>query len=285
MSTPALTPEYIERQYNNRAAVPDHPEWIARWAESSEQARRLLKGNVEVRYGRGPKETMDLFPAEDARGLFVFIHGGYWRSLDKADFSFVATHLVAHGIGVAVLNYDLCPTVSIRTIGDQSRRALLWLARQGDRHGMPAARVVVGGHSAGGHLAALLFATDWSDTPVAGLIRGGVSVSGVFDLEPMVHFSYNTDLGLTPETAREASPANMWPSVDAPMLLCVGADESAEFVRQTQLLWDRWPQCRPHNAKGPMLIPGRHHFSVVSDFAEADSALTRATLDLFERRP
>jgi len=282
MRPSGLTPELVEQQYNNRAAVPDHAEWIARWTESSEQARRLLKGNVEVRYGRGPKETMDLFPADDPRALFVFIHGGYWRSLDKADFSFVATQFVAHGIGVAVINYDLCPTVSIRTIGDQCRRALLWLATGGDRHGMPAARMVVGGHSAGGHLAALLFATDWSDTPVAGRIRGGVSVSGIFDLEPMVHFSYNGDLGLTGETASAASPAKMRPWVDASMLLCVGVDESAEFVRQSQLLWDRWPQCRPHNMNGPMLIPGRHHFSVVSDFAEADSALTRATLELFD---
>jgi arylformamidase len=202
MSAAIYTPEFVERQYNNRAAVPDFADWFAQWRDASRQTRESLPCELDVRYGRGPNETMDIFPAEDARGLFVFIHGGYWRSLDKSDFSFVASHFVGQGIGVAIVNYDLCPAVGIETICEQSRRALLWLGTEGRRHSLAPDRVVVGGHSAGGHLAAILFATDWDDTPVSGCIRGGVSVSGVFDLEPLVQFSYNSDLGLTEESAR-----------------------------------------------------------------------------------
>jgi arylformamidase len=282
MSEATYTPEFVERQYNNRAAVPDFADWFAQWRHASQQTRESLRCELDVRYGRGPNETMDIFPAEDARGLFVFIHGGYWRSLDKSDFSFVASHFVGQGIGVAVVNYDLCPAVSIETICEQIRRALLWLGTQGRHHSLAAERVVVGGHSAGGHLAAILFATDWDDTPLSGCIRGGVSVSGVFDLEPLVQFSYNSDLGLTDESARAVSPARMRPLIGAPMVLCVGGDETEEFKRQSQLLWDAWPQCRPAGMLAPLVIPGRNHFSVVSDLAVSTSPLTAAALRLFD---
>ena len=178
------TPEFVERGYNNRAAVPDHPQWLLRFTTTSEEARRRFAPRLDLRYGPGPKETLDLFlPAGPARATFVFIHGGYWRALDKSDFSFVAAPFVAQGIAVAVVNYDLCPEVSIATIVDECRRAVAWLVRDGHAHGANGERIVVGGHSAGGHLRAMLFATDWA---AAGLARdpiaGGVSLSGVHDL-------------------------------------------------------------------------------------------------------
>ena len=137
----------------------------------------------------------------------MFIHGGYWRALDKADFAFVAPPFVAQGIAVAVVNYDLCPDVSIATIVDECRRAVAWLAREGRAHGAGADRIVVGGHSAGGHLAAMMLATDWRCGRLrARPVAAGVSLSGVHDLAPLVQFSFNADFRLDDAEAARLSP-------------------------------------------------------------------------------
>jgi arylformamidase len=281
MSVPIYTAELVERGYNNRAAVPDHPHWLERWAVLSSEARSRLECRLDLRYGPNPLETLDLFvPSGRARGTLLFIHGGYWRALDKSDFSFVAAPFVERGYAVAVINYDLCPSVSIATIGDECRRALAWLVRTGPRHGANAERIVVSGHSAGGHLTAMMLATP---AERFGLERhpmaGGVSISGVHDLRPLVLFSFNVDLKLDDASAARLSPTLMSPATDAPILAAVGADETSEFLRQARLLWDAWPANRPQRARAPLLIPDRHHFSVVVDYADADSELTRRTLD------
>jgi arylformamidase len=284
VSTIEYTPEFVERGYNNRAAVPDHPVWLARFTESSATARAALAPKLDLRYGPGPKETLDLFvPAGRARGTFVFLHGGYWRALDKSDFSFVAAQFVARGFSAAVVNYDLCPDVSIGTIVEQSRRVVAWVVREGAAHGANSDRIVVGGHSAGGHLAAMLFMTDWT---AYGIVRdpiaGAVSLSGVHDLAPMVRFSFNADFKLDAAEAARLSPVFLTPRSRAPLVLAVGADETSEFIRQTRILWDAWPANRPPGARAPLIVPGRHHFSVVVDYADAGSALTQATLALLE---
>jgi len=280
---PRYTAEFVERGYNNRAAVPSHPEFFARYIEMSRAAVAKLGPRLDVRYGSGPKEMLDLFvPATRPRGTFVFIHGGYWRSLDKADFSFVAAPLVEQDIAVAIVNYDLCPLVTVATIVDQSRRAILWLLREGPKLGVAIDNIVIGGHSAGGHLAAMMFATDW---PHYGLPRApfvaGVSLSGVHDLEPLVLSTMNADLRLDVDEARRVSPINYAPTSDLPLLVAVGADETSEFVRQSQSIFDAWPKNRPRGMTAPLIIPERHHFSVVLDHAEPDSELTRAVLGLF----
>jgi len=284
MSTVEYTPEFVERGYNNRAAVPDHAVWLARFTASSAEARAALAPKLDLRYGPGPKETLDLFlPKGDARGTFAFLHGGYWRMLDKSDFSFVAAPFVARGFAVAVANYDLCPDVSIAAIVDEARHAVTWLAREGAAHGANPDRIVVGGHSAGGHLAAMLFMTDWAALGLArDPIAGAVSLSGVHDLAPMVQFSFNADFKLDAAEAARLSPVFMTPRSRVPLVLAVGADETSEFIRQTRILWDAWPANRPPGARAPLIIPGRHHFSVVVDYAEAESELTQATLALFE---
>ncbi|MEP7084662.1 MAG: alpha/beta hydrolase, partial [Betaproteobacteria bacterium] len=129
-----LTPEFCERGYNNRAAVPDHPEYFRRYAEDSAKARATLPCSLDLRYGLRPKETLDLFPAGGRNGLLIFIHGGYWRGFDKSDYSYIAPPFVAAGIDVAVINYDLCPAVDIGAIVDESRNALAWLASAGAEH-------------------------------------------------------------------------------------------------------------------------------------------------------
>jgi arylformamidase len=281
MASPQLTAEAIERGYNNRAAVPDHPRFLEQWFALSRQARERYAPKRDLRYGPNPRETLDLFlPNGTPRGTFLAIHGGYWRAFGKDDFSFVAPVLVDQGFAVAVVDYDLCPDVTVATIVDECRRALLWIARDGARHGA-VGPVVVGGHSAGGHLAAMMLVTDWSalGSPRAPFV-GALTLSGVHDLAPMVQFSYNADLRLDDAEAARLSPVNHPLRVEAPLLVACGRDETSEFLRQSQLLWDAWPSVR-RPAGAPLYVPDRNHYTIVLDHADPDSALTRATLALF----
>ena len=212
-------------------------------------------------------------------GLTLAVASGFTPALAQTR-SFV-TSSGAQGIAVIVANYDLCPTVSIARIVDECRRMMMWVVREGSRHGAVADNIVVGGHSAGGHLAAMMFATDWD---ALGLARdpfvGGVTLSGVHDLKPLVLSSMNSDLRLTNAEAARVSPVNHASLTQAPLLIAVGGAETSEFLRQSQLLWDIWPDnCRP--AAGPLIVAGKHHFSVVVDYADPDSELALATLALF----
>jgi arylformamidase len=276
-----LTREEVERGYNNRAAVPDHARFFEEYARLSKAARERHAPKLNLRFGARPRELLDLFlPEATPRGTFMFIHGGYWRAFTKDDYSFVAPPLLAQGIAVAVTDYDLCPHVTIAQIVEECRRAVAWIAREGPRHGT-AGPTVVGGHSAGGHLAAMMFTTDWAALGFdAAPLAGGVTLSGVHDLAPLTLFSFNTDLRLDDAEARRMSPVHDRPRIDAPLVIACGADETGEFLRQSQLLWDAWPRHR-RPADGPLFVARKHHFSVVLDHAEPDSALTRATLALF----
>jgi arylformamidase len=278
----ALPAEFVEREYNLRAAFPDHPQWFARWAVDSAAARARLETRLDVRYGDGPKQTMDLFLTDNARGTLLFIHGGYWRGLDKVDHSFVAPPLIARNVCVAVINYDLCPHVGIARIVEECREAVVWLRREGARYGLTVEPLVVSGHSAGGHLTAMLVATDWHACGLpANTIAGAVALSGVFDLEPLVQVSFNVDLKLDAGHAYLASPIHLQPRVPTPVLVAAGAGETSEFIRQSWLLWERWPECHPPAHRGPLLIPDRHHFSVVTDLGNPASELVHETLAFF----
>ena len=276
-----LSAVFVEREYNLRQAFPDHPQWFARWSAESAAARSRLDSRLDVRYGSGPKQTLDLFPAESPRGALLFIHGGYWRALDKGDHSFVAPAFVDQGVGVVVINYDLCPNVSIAHIVEECRQAVAWLWREGRSQGVPVERLFIAGHSAGGHLVAMLYATDWRRYGVpVDAIRGGLSVSGVFDLEPLIQVSFNADLKLDSGKARAMSPIHCTAEVRAPLLLAVGSGETSEFGRQSWLLWERWPQCRPATAHSPLFIADRHHYSVMSELGDGESELTKAALQM-----
>jgi arylformamidase len=281
----AQTAEDIERGYNNRAAVPDHPQWFARWARDSADVRARPACRLDLRYGDGPRQTLDVFPAERPVATLLFVHGGYWRSLDKSDHSFVAPAWVRRGVGVAVMNYDLCPAVSIGRIVDEARAALAWVCMHGSGLGLRTDRILLAGHSAGGHLAAMLLATDW---PARGVdpacIAGAVSISGVFDLTPLLQASMNADLRLNMADARAWSPALLEPRVDVPLLLAVGADETSEFVRQTDVMWNAWPRQRPRGMRSPVRIAQRHHFSVLPELADERTDLFQSACALIAGR-
>lgn len=266
-------PAWLDRQYNNRALVPEHAAHFERWASESAQARLALPGLLDVAYGQDAGETLDVFPALRKRGqppapVLVFIHGGYWRSLDKSDHSFLAPAFVKQGACVVMPNYALCPAVTIPQIALQMTQALAWVHRHIGAHGGDPQRITLVGHSAGGHLAAMLLACDWAkvgaDLPAA-LVKNALSISGVFDLAPLRRTPFLRDsLRLNAQQVRQASPAGFpVPSVvggRGTLMAVAGANESDEFVRQNALIQQAWgaqvvPVCET--------LPGLNHFSVL----------------------
>src|SRR5262249_25587625 len=180
-----MQPLELEAEYNNRARVPEHQEIFDRWTRDAaayrERASAVARATLGLKYGPSPRQTIDIFHAatDAAAPLALFIHGGYWRSLEPSQFSHMAAGLNARGVTVAVAGYDLCPQVTIATIIDQMRQACVFLWRQ---LGLP---IVVYGHSAGGHLAGAMLATDWTaveDTVPPRLVPAAYSISGLFDL-------------------------------------------------------------------------------------------------------
>lgn len=267
----------LEAEYNNRARVPEHPAIFERWQRDA-TAFRAGHANAELDlvYGGSARTKVDIFwpsPVRDAP-IALFIHGGYWRALDKSQFSHLAAGANARGIAVAMPGYDLCPTVTVAAIIEEMREAAGWLWR---RHHH---RLMAAGHSAGGHLAACLVATDWAarDLP-ADLVTTGLSISGLFDLTPLVGISMNQDLKLDATEARRVSPLywNLPPSVRA-LDAWVGGEESSEFLRTTRAIAEVW------GGKGIatryVAVAGANHFTVVDPLADRESALTARLVEL-----
>jgi arylformamidase len=274
---------WLEVQYNNRARVPEHPAILKRWALASARVRAASACVVDLPYGPGPGETLDLFTTTRPRApVLVFVHGGWWRSLDKRDHSFIAAPFTQAGALVVVPNYALCPVVTIETIAWQTARAIAWVHRHAARHGGDPARIVVAGHSAGGHLAAMLLACRWrdvaSDLP-DDVVGAALSISGLFDLEPLRRTpSLQYDLRLTRASVRRLSPAGFAPP-RGPLFAAVGAAESEEFLRQNLLIRQRWgtrtvPVCEA--------ITGCDHFTVLDALADPRARLHRLALQLLE---
>ena len=229
---------------------------------------------LERRYGAMPGESMDIFPARKGDGsCMMFIHGGYWRAMDKKEYAFLAPAWVDAGVSLAVVNYDLCPKVTLEEIVRQMLRASRWLWLNAERYGMDQDRLYVSGHSAGGHLTAMMMCALW---PVfdpqlpKDLWKGGLAISGLYDLRPLPHVDFlQQDLRLDQQSALRLSPAFMPPATRAPVMTSVGGDESGEFRRQNALLAERWRSA----ASGDIPMPGRNHFSVIDGLAEPSSAL------------
>jgi arylformamidase len=230
----------LEKEYDNRARVPEHPEIFARWEREAVDYRSTPGAELDIPYGSSPRQIVDYFPAKDPNApLALFIHGGWWRTLSPKSFSQMARGANAHGVSIAVVGYDLCPQCGIGDIVDQMRAACLFLWRKHRK------RITVYGHSAGGHLSACMLATDWSTlSPGAPqhLVPAAYAISGVYDLAPLTKISVNQDLRLTDVTAHELSPL-YWDVPDGRVFdAVVGADESSQFIRQSQVIAEAWRQ-------------------------------------------
>jgi arylformamidase len=271
-------PAFLSREYNNRELFPDHARHFARWAESSARARGTMTCYLDRAYGASPAETLDIFPARKGDGsALVFIHGGYWRSLDKKDFSYLAPAWVDAGVSLVMVNYGLAPAVSVERIVQQMLAASAWLYHHAEEYGMDEDRLFVGGHSAGGQLAAMMLAALWpvyDRTLPRDLYKGALAVSGVYDLRPLVQVGWlNGDLRLDEASALKLSPAFLPPATRAPLCLAVGGLESSEFKRQNALLAQRW---KPVLARD-VPMPDRDHFTVIDGLADPANPLFAAT--------
>jgi arylformamidase len=269
---------HLESQYNARAAVPEHVEIQADWKRRSEQLRASRDCRLDLAYGDGERHKLDLISSgADNAPLHMYLHGGYWQRGDRRDNHFVAESLSAHGVDVAMVGYDLCPGVAVDDIVAQVRGAFVWLWRHADTLGFDAERIQVCGHSAGGHLTAMLMATHWpeldADLP-ADLVHSGLAVSGLYALEPLRHTSINEAVDMDAETARRNSPALMPGTGSAPFTAAVGGLESAEFHRQAQTLAEGWKNRAA--AVNVLEVPGTNHFTIVETLARGGVLLERA---------
>lgn len=279
------TPEWLDAQFNNRARVPQAPQILARWAQASARARSETPCVLDLPYGLDPSERLDVFPAPVAGSpVLVFIHGGWWRALDKSDHSFVAPSFQADGVTVVVPNYALAPAVDIGHITMQMVRALAWTWRHISAWGGDRGRIAVAGHSAGGHLAAMMLSCRWAQFDAAlpaGLVRGALGISGVYDLEPLRRSPYlQRDLRLTPASVRRLSPALFAPPAGR-FHAVAGADESEEHLRQNRLIRDAWG---PRSVPVCGTLPGHNHFTVLDSLAEGAGRLHGLALQLPGRR-
>lgn len=245
-----------EANYNNRARVPESGAIIAGWARDAAAFRTTwTRATLDIPYGPGARERLDLFEPDGDGPLALFIHGGYWQALDKSFASHCARGLLLRGVGVAVPSYDLCPAVPLARIVEQMREACAWL------HARTGRRLLATGHSAGGHLAAMLMATDWPARGLpARLVGAALPISGVFELEPLLPTTIGTGLALAPAEARALSPRFLPPPPGA-LHAVVGGAESPEFLRQTQAFATAWGGS--HEA-----IPAANHFTVLDPLTD-----------------
>lgn len=276
---------HLETQYNARAAVPEHVQIQADWKRRSEAMRAQRRCTLDLAYGDGERQKIDLYPADAPNApLHMYVHGGYWQRGERRDNHFVAEGLGDHGVNVALVGYDLCPAVSIEEVVSQVRAALAWLWRRADSLGFDADRIQVSGHSAGGHLTAMLMATHWPDQGAdlpADLIHSGIAISGLYTLEPLRHTSINEAVGMDAETARRLSPALLPRAASAALTLAVGGLESAEFHRQADTLAGRW---RGTGGELSVLeVPDTNHFTIVESLA-GDGVLLERALTLLGQR-
>lgn len=272
-----------ERDYNARLAVANYQDIFARWARDSAALRAAVPCQLDLSYGTGPMETLDLFlPAGRPRGTLMYIHGGYWRSLDKSDASIVAPPFTAAGYAVAVVNYALCPAVSVDTIVGQVRKAAAWLHGHSADWGAPPGSLFACGHSAGGHLAAMLLATDWP-AQQAGLpattIAGAICVSALYDLRPLLQVpSVLEATHFTPGSAAALSPVLHRPPTNAPLLTALGLDENPGFHDQLQAISQSWRAVHADH----VACAGRDHFTVLDELTHSEGAIAQAALRLMQ---
>ena len=263
----------LETEYSPRVTIPDHAQIFARWARAAEdyRAEMLKAGKAElgIIYGDTARQFIDLFlpAAGESAPLTMFIHGGYWRAMDPSFHSHMARGLNERGFAVAIVGYDLCPIVTIADIIEQVQRACASLWQRFNR------RMLVCGHSAGGHLTAAMVATDWQKLwpkVPSDLVPAGYAISGVFDLRPLTKTSMNQDFRLDDAEAERISPI-LW-TIPAGRALdaAVGDLESSEFKRQSRAMTDAWGKAKAETRYAEM--PG-NHFTVIDALADPNNPM------------
>jgi len=269
-----LTPAELDAEYLPRLRVPDFERFFERWARDSAIAREREARRLDIAYGEAPSETLDVFPTtRDRAPVLVFVHGGYWRAFDKRDFSWIAPAFTREGAMVVVPNYALVPSVDMDTLVLQVARAVAWTWRNAALYGGDPDRVVVAGHSAGGHLTAMMASCRWPQVDPGlppKVVAGGLAISGLFDLDPLARAPFlRDDLRLDAAGVRRLSPAG-FPPPGTPVYATVGGAESEEFHRQNRVLREAWGESAVPVCEA---IPDRHHFDILDDLVDPHGRL------------
>jgi arylformamidase len=262
----------LDRQYNNRLHVPDFVTYLERWVSLSRQTEKENGVIKDIAYGKLPLEQLDIYPSLQPRSkTLIFIHGGYWHKSDKTDYHFIAKAFRAYGITTVLINYPLAPAVSIDQISVSCRQAVYWLYRNISAYNGDSGQLYIAGHSAGGHLAAMLLATDWNHFNLTtDVIKGVCAISGLFNLIPIRLSDINQVLNMDTETALRNSPVQLLPATQCPLAVAVGSNETDEFLDQSRELITCWKESIPTEI---FLIQGANHYSIVETMLDPESCL------------
>ena len=261
----------LDTAYNNRAAVPNYEAIKAGWHARSVRVRQTRRGHLDLEYGDATRQHLDLFLADSPRApTLMFIHGGYWQRNDKDGFAFLAEGPLAHGINVAVVEYTLAPDARLDQIVGEIRHAVAWLAEHLDDYGADPARIYAAGHSAGGHLTATAMSL--------GAVKGGLAISGLYDLEPIRLNYLNVKLRLDAAEARRNSPILHLPPMAEPLVVAYGSAELPELCRQSVDYAQAWAE---RGLPGHLLpVDGADHFTILESLADPNGALAQALVEI-----
>lgn len=274
----------LDKQFNNRLHVPDFADYFSRWKLLSSETEKKLPVVKDLQYGSLQRERLDVFPSPKPHSkTLVFIHGGYWQMLDKSMFSFIANAFSSYGVTVVLITYPMAPEVSIDHIVSSSKKAIKWVYEHISLYSGDPDKIYVTGHSAGGHLAAMLMTTDWKHLKPnlpAIVVKGTCVISGLFNLAP-VRLSYlNNVLKLDEESSLCNSPLNFSPINICPLVIAVGGNETTEFNDQSKALYEAWSN------KGVdiefLQLPELNHFSIIETISDKTSVLHKAVMQLME---
>jgi arylformamidase len=268
--------EEMEFHFNPRVSSPDYPRWAEERRKASERARETLRSWLNVSYGTSPRQVMDIFPTNKTGApVFVHIHGGYWRGGSKDDNCHFAELFTKAGVTVVLVEYDLCPAVTVTEIVRQARSAIAWIFRNIAAYGGDPEKLYISGLSAGGHLVAMALAHDWEAEGLRRqIIKGASAISGVYDLDAVLHVSVNEEIRLNPQSVRENSPFLHPPLPYAPLIVAVGGAEPRGWKQMSE---EFFKVCRKQGLKCEYLeVPAADHYSLGSLLAEPDNSLTRA---------
>jgi len=271
-------PDEMEYQYQPRESVPEFPELSKIRAAQAKKVRETAKSWLNIAYGSSGRESLDIYAADKPGGpVLVYIHGGYWRSGSKEDnCNFVPT-FTKRGATVVLVEYDLCPQVTVTDIVRQTRASIAWVAKNIIRYSGDPSRIFISGHSAGGHLTAMALAHDWTKEGLSqNLIKGAVATSGVFDLDVVMKISVQEQVRMTPDIARLNSPFLNPPKVKCPLVVAVGGSEPKGWQQMSE---DYFNYCKQQGMNADYLVvAGANHYTMSEKLLDESNPLTQAMI-------